>query len=354
MFPINHITCEQTWDVWAKKHPEIVNRKRKLILKQGQSPGDIVIFTKSVGDLKTSYPNYIIDVRSPAPEIWENSPYLTPLKDDDPEVETFNIGYSEINESGWNGLHFADAFRHDLELQLKVPIKKTGFKPEIWISDEEKNWFNQVHCEFGWDGPYWIINAGRKQDNVLKQYHRYQESVDLLNEYFKGKVKIIQIGHETHIHPELKGVLNLVGKTSLREYIRLIYWAHGTIGPISMQMVISAAFEQPSVCIFGGKEGIKWQKYPHIKYLDTIGCLDCCKWDGCWLGGEKGECKDLAKTDKGEVPRCFEMIKPYMVADAVISYYEGGRLKIPSDEEYKKFQENIIKVAKEKIKDVQK
>ena len=27
------------WDEWAKKHPEIVNARRKIILRQGQSPG---------------------------------------------------------------------------------------------------------------------------------------------------------------------------------------------------------------------------------------------------------------------------------------------------------------------------
>jgi len=346
MYPIDYINSKTTWENWAKAHPEIVLRKRKIILRQGQSPGDILVFTRAVGDLKECYPNYQIDVRTPAPEIWENNPRLTPLNENDEGVEIFNIQYNEINQSGWNGLHFSDAFRHDLELKLGIPIRKTGIRPELWISDLEKSWWNQVHCEFGWDGPYWILNAGRKQDNELKQYHRWQEVVDLFNEKFKGRIKLVQIGHKSHIHPELKGVLSLVGKTNLRELIRLGYWAHGSIGPISFQFVMSAAFEQPGVVIAGGKEGVLWQLYPHIRYLYTNGALNCCRWDGCWLGGDKGQCKNLVEFRGEKVPKCFHLIKPKQILDAICMYYEGGRLKIPSDQEYEKLKKSFEKFEK--------
>jgi len=316
------------WDKWAETHPEIVNETRKIILRQGQSPGDILTFTRAVGDLKESYPNYKIDIRSPAPEIWMNNPRLTPLKEDDPEVEIFNITYDLINESGWRGLHFTDAFRYDLEKKLGVPIKKTGIRPELWISDEEKSWYNQVHCEFNDDCQFWVLNAGRKQDNILKQYHRWQEVVNLFNKYFKGKVKIVQIGHKDHIHPKLEGVLDLIGKTNLRQLIRLIYWADGTVGPISVQMVMSQAFEQAAVVVAGAKEGPRWQRNNWIRYITNVGALSCAKFDGCWKGGDKGSCENLVKIDKDLVPKCFEMIKPYQIVDAIISYYEGGRLSI--------------------------
>ena len=304
---------------------------------------DILTLTRAVGDLAESYPNYEIDVRTPCPEIWENNPRLTPLREDDPEVEIFDITYDLINESGWRGLHFTDAFRYDLEKKLGVPIRKTGIRPELWISDQEKSWYNLPHCEWGWDGPFWCLNAGRKQDNELKQYHRWQEVVDLFNKRFQGRVKLVQIGHSAHIHPKLKGVLNAVGKTeNLRQLIRLIYWAHGTIGPISLQMVISQAFEQPAVVVAGGKEGPRWHRNNWIRFITNVGTLPCAVADGCWLGGSvKGKCKNLVKTNKGEVPKCFEMIKPYQIVDAIWSYYEGGRLRLPTEEENRKFQESF-------------
>jgi len=337
MNPINYVDYKTTWEDWRKQYPEIVDKKRKIILRQGQSPGDVLTFTRAVGDLKASYPNYQIDVRSPCSEIWENNPHLTSLKENDPKVEIFTIGYDEINQSGWNGLHFSDAFRHDLEKQLKIPIKKTGIKPELYISDEEKSWYGKPHCEFGWDGPYWVLNAGRKPDNELKQYHRWQEFADLFNKTFKGVVKLVQVGHPDHIHPKLNGVLNLIGKTNLREMIRLIYWAQGTIGPLSLQFVISAAFEQSAVCLAAGKEGVRWHLYPQMRYIYTNGALECCPWDGCWLGGEKGSCKNLIDG----VPKCFRLIEPYMINDAVKWYYDGGKLKLPTEEENEKFQKDF-------------
>jgi len=308
----------------SKRQWQVNKGVRKIILRQAQSPGDILSFTRALGDFKESYPKYQIDVRTPCPEIFENNPRITKLNEADPDVEMYNITYDEINISGWNGLHFTDAFRHDIEKKCGVKIRKTGIRPELWITPEEKSWFNQVHCEFNFDGPFWILNAGRKQDNELKYYPYWQEVVDILNAYWQGKVKIVQVGAKEHIHPPLKGVLNLVGKTDTRQLIRLAYWAAGSLGPLSFQFVISAALEQAAVCVAGGKEGVRWHLYPHIRYLYMNGAIDCCKWDGCWLGGEIGKCKHL---DDG-VSRCFRLIKPYQIADAVKSYYEGGVLKM--------------------------
>ena len=296
--------------------------KRKILLQQKQSPGDVLTMTRAVADFKMSYPDYNIDVESPCPEIWENNPHLTKLSKDDLEVEKFSITYDEINQSGWRGHHFTDAFRHDIEKKAGVKIKKTGIKPELYISDQEKGWINQVEVEFGWKGAFWILNAGYKPDNELKWYHRWQEVVDLLNDFFGGSVRIIQIGHKDHNHPKLKDVYNLVGKTDLRQLIRLGWWAHGSMGPLSFQFVMSGAFEQPHVVVAGGKEGVRWHLYPHGRYIYTNGALNCCSWDGCWLGGSQGKCKDLVY----DRPRCFSLIEPHMIADAVKMYYKGGRL----------------------------
>ena len=297
---------------------------RKVILKHRLSPGDILTMTRAVGDLKKTYPNWKIDVRTPCPEIWENNPNLTPLNEDDEDVEVFDIQYPGINQSGWRGQHFTDAFRENIEDQLGVEIVKTGIKPDIHISDEEKGWINQVEVEFGWHGGFWLINAGWKPDNKLKYYHRWQEVADLFNARFGGAIRLVQVGHQSHNHKRLRGCYNLVGKTDLRQFIRLGWWAHGTIGPISFQFVLSAAFEQPHVVVAAGKEGVRWHIYPNGRYIYTNGTLQCCKWDGCWKGGQHGQCIDLLY----DVPRCFHLIEPYMIVDAIERYYRGAVLEL--------------------------
>jgi len=299
-----------------------VKKNRKVILRQGQSPGDILTFTRCVADLKRAYPDWSIDVRTPCMEIFENNPNITHLDDNDKDVEIFDISYDEINNCGWVQEHWTKAYHHDVEKKLGVKFEQTSILPELWIGDIEKTWINQVECEFGWKGPFWVGNFGMKQDNELKKYHRWQEVVDIFNERFKGKVKMVSVGHKDHIHPKLNGVLDLVGKTDIRQLIRLIYNAHGTVGPLSFQFVISAALKQPSVCVAGGKEDVRWHLYPHIKHIYSNGSLPCCEWGGCWLGGKLGECRNMLNG----VPRCFAIIEPYMIVDAIESYYKGGKL----------------------------
>jgi len=285
------------------------------------------VLTHAVGDLKRAYPDYLIDIRSPCPEIWENNPHLTKLKDNDPEVEKIDVQYELIHESGWRGLHFEEAFRIDLEQKLGVSIKTTGILPEIYLSEDEKHWINHVEVAFGWKGPFWLLNAGCKPDNELKQYHRWVEVAQLFNDYFKGRVKLIQIGHKDHNHESIEGALSLVGQTDLRQLIRLMYWADGVMTPISFPFVLAAAFDKPGVIVAGGKEGIRWQTYETSRYLTTIGQTECSRYSGCWRGGTYGKCIEQVDFKGKKVPKCFNLIEPYMIVDEVIKYYLGGRLK---------------------------
>ena len=300
---------------------------RKIIFAQKQSAGDILTLTKPISDFAFAYPDIPIDVKSPCPAIWENNPYLTPLELDDYTVEYYPIEYGRpgkgINITGWRGQHWNVTYHEDMEEQTGLEFPMMGIKPELFLSEDEKIWVNQVQVEFGWMGPFWLINAGWKPDNELKYYHRWQEVADLFNEHFRGSVRLVQIGHGRATHPKLEGIYDLVGKTDLRQLIRLGYWAHGTIGPLSFQFVMSAAFEQPHVVVAAGKEDVRWHLYPHGRYMYTNGALECCKWGGCWKGGKKENCADLMP---GGFPRCFDMIKPYQIVDNVIMYYEGGVL----------------------------
>ena len=295
--------------------------KRRVIIRQHQSPGDILMMTRALGDLKESYPHWEIDVRTPCAEIFENSPRLTPIADDDPNVETITATYEGIHQCGIMGQHFSDAFRDDIAGKLGVPIQKTGLRPELWLSDEEKAWTDQVSMTFQYRGRFWLIDAGHKPDAPLKQYPYYQEVADLLNE--RCPLKLVQVGHADHIHPPLSGpnVLDLIGQTDLRQLIRLAWHADGIISPISFPMVLAAAYQKPCVVVAAATEPIRWQCYPDHRFLTMVGSMGCAGWDGCW----KSKAEDCAQLIDG-APKCYRMISPERVADAVLSYYEGGRL----------------------------
>jgi hypothetical protein len=309
----------------------------------------------AVRDLHLSYPDqFQTDVRSPCNEIYQFNPYITAIKDG--EGELIEMEYPLIHSSGATGVHFSDGHRVFLQGKLGLPIKKRSMRPEIYLSQAEKNWISKVVIEHGYEGKFWLINAGAKSDYALKFYPYYQEVVNLL----KNKIQFVQVGHKEHSHPPLDGVINFVGKTNIRELFRLSHQAEGAVCAVSLQMVIMQAFMKPCVVINGGREGMRWQAINDHRFLHTIGALPCCIEDGCWQSKPEDcylyqtQCKvawDMYGTTYGwlgdvnrkkevdvkveEMKRagqlmkstlCMEIIKPEDIASAVLMHYEGRRL----------------------------
>ena len=156
-----------------------------------------------------------------------------------------------------------------LNERLGTCIKPTAFRGDIYISDEERRDRSLVHQILGEDRPFWIITSGGKYDFTNKWWDptRYQEVVD----HFKGKILFVQVGKLDHHHPPLEGVLNLLGKTSLRELVRLVYHSQGVLCPVTLLMHLAAAVPtkpanpeaRPAVVIAGGRESVQWEAYNH-------------------------------------------------------------------------------------------
>jgi ADP-heptose:LPS heptosyltransferase len=184
---------------------------------------------------------------------------------------------------------------------------------------------------------YWVLNAGSKKDYPLKQYHRWQEVVDLAS---AAGIKVVQIGDPAHNHPKLKGAIDMIGKTpNHRKLYRVIYKADGVLSCVSYAMHIAAAFMKPAVIVAGGREGTRWELYPHHRFLYQNGNLPCCSYDGCWKSKledcvnpvatvvpAKAELEGGGKGRFVNVPKCLEMTKPQQIVDAMLAYYEGGMI----------------------------
>jgi len=292
---------------------------KKLILSNPLSPGDVLVMSTALRALHTAYPNeYQTDVRSPAQEIFQNSPYITPLNEDDPDVKKIDMLYPEIHKSGESGKHFTDGHRLFLARTLNKSIPQVTMRPDIFLTQDERLWLNPLALEYGYKGRYWVINAGSKGDYTLKQYYHYQEVVTLL----KDKIKFAQIGQKAHNHVPLDNVYDMCGKTNLRQLFRLIYHAEGVISCVSLPMHIAAAFSKPCVVIAGGREGVRWEMYPNHRYLHVTGCCPNAMWDGCWKSKKK-ECPHQID----DIPLCMRLITPEKIVDAVELYYKGGILK---------------------------
>jgi ADP-heptose:LPS heptosyltransferase len=306
---------------------------RKLILRNFQSPGDIVMLTAAVRDLHRAHPGqFETDVRTSCPDLWDGNPYLTPLPDDDPSVETIDCHYPLIHRCNTTPCHFLHGFPAYLNDRLGLQIRVTEFKGDIYVAPGEKPWMGE---------PYWLIVSGGKLDYTIKWWdpRRYQEVVD----HFRGRIQFVQVGESSHHHPPLDGAIDLRGMTSLRQLVRLMHHAEGVVTPVSLLMHLAAAVEtppgaprhRPCIVIAGGREPPHFTAYPHHQYLHTVGALRCCDQGGCWrsrvlpLGdGDANDTPDQLCVDVvGSLPRCMHMISAADVIRRIEMYFEGGALR---------------------------
>jgi ADP-heptose:LPS heptosyltransferase len=318
---------------------------RKLILRNFQSAGDIVMLTAAVRDLHRSHPGeFLTDVRTPFPDLWAFNPYITTLHEDDPDVETVECHYPLIDQCNDTPCHFLHGFPAYLNETLGLRIRVTDFKGDIHLGEPEREWFRYVTHLQPEVEPFWLLVSGGKRDFTIKWWDqgRYQQVVD----HFRGRIQFVQVGEPSHHHPPLDGVIDLRGATSLRQLVRLMFHAQGAISPVSLLMHLAAAVEmppgrlkhRPCVVIAGGREPPHFTAYPHHQFIHTVGALACCDNGGCWksrtlpLGdGDVNDRPDALCVDVvGSLPRCMDMISPDDVIRRINLYLDGGALCTPT------------------------
>jgi hypothetical protein len=314
---------------------------RRLILRNALSPGDITMLTAAVRDLHLTYPGeFLTDIRTPCPALWENNPYLTPLDESAPEVEAIDCEYPLIHQSNQLPYHFIHGFIQHLNDRLGLSIRPTSFRGDIHISTLEKSWFSQVEEIVGEALPFWILVAGGKRDYTAKWWDpaRYQQVVD----HFRGRILFVQVGEHGHEHPALRNTIDLRGRTDLRQLVRLVYHAQGVLCPVTLAMHLAAAVEtkpgtpphRPCVVVAGGREPPHWEAYPMHQFIHRAGALRCCAGGGCWKsrvlplgdGDEKDQPEHCCSDVVGRLPRCLDMITSTDVIRAVEIYFEGGAI----------------------------
>lgn len=321
---------------------------KKLILRNFQSPGDIVMLTAAVRDLHAAYPGeFATDVRTPCPALWENNPYLTPLREQERDVQLIDCHYPLIHQSNHAPYHFLHGFIDYLNQRLGLAIRPTRFCGDVHLSVREKSWISQVEEQVHRTVPFWIVVGGGKRDFTIKwwAHDRYQAVID----HFDGKIQFVQVGERGHEHPPLANTIDLRGKTDLRQLIRLVHHAQGVLCPVTLVMHLAAAVEvrsgmpknRPCVVIAGGREPPHWEAYPHHQFLHRAGALRCCDDGGCWksrvrpLGdrapGDRADqlCVDVV----GNLPHCMDLIRADDAIRAIELYFAGGATAWLTDEE---------------------
>lgn len=324
-----------------------MSEAQSLLLTHWHSPGDIVCMTAAVRDLATTYPGrFRIFVGTASSELWSFNPHIAGVCKGEMPASTRIIRLdikTPLEQANENPLHVLTAFHRELSRELGVPLSLRHPHGDLHLAKEEKG------CRLIRDR-YWYFVAGGKADISTKVWppEHCQRLVELLTQ---NGINVVQGGANLpgHSHPVLKGVRSTVGKTSIRDVLRLIYHADGVICPVTFSMHVAAAFEKPCVVIAGGREPWWWEAYlnskdrhfgqecspvkvPH-KFLHSQGRLHCCMTGGCWktdlnlpLAGAN-DCL-LPTTIRGALrPTCLTQISPEEVLSAVLSFNSNEPMK---------------------------
>ena len=59
-----------------KKTKKQAQKIRKVLLKTSLSPGDLIMLTAAIMDLKTAHSDILVDVRTAVPDIWDNNVFI--------------------------------------------------------------------------------------------------------------------------------------------------------------------------------------------------------------------------------------------------------------------------------------
>ncbi|MGO8932025.1 MAG: glycosyltransferase family 9 protein [Limisphaerales bacterium] len=312
---------------------------REYIFRCWLSLGDVVLLTAAVRDLRLHFPGrYRIDVRTCFPGLWANNPHLTPLAEYDSGVRVVDCVLPLINRSHAAACHSIYSFIDFFNQYLGTSMKPTAFRGDIHVSGRERAGRSQVHDLAGADIPFWLISAGGKYDCTIKWWEtrRYQEVVD----HFRGRIQFVQVGDAAHWHPKLRGVIDLRGRTSVRDLVRLVYHSQGVLCGVTGLMHLAAAVPvrrgrlpaRPCVAVAGGRESPHWEAYPGHQFIHTVGALPCCAGGGCWKartaplgdGDERDGKEHLCVNMRHGLPRCMDMISSAEVVRRIQSYFDGG------------------------------
>ncbi len=317
---------------------------QRLILRSFQSPGDVVMLTAAVRDLHRAAPGrFQTDVRTSAPALWENNPHLTPLSETGQDVQTLDMHYPLIHQSNQRPLHFLHGYCLYLEERLGLRVPVTRFAGDLHLTAREREG-PPPGADHGVPERFWVVMAGGKYDFTAKWWDpaSYQRVVD----HFRGRLTFVQCGEAAHWHPRLDGAVDLVGRTTTREFVRLVYHAEGVLCPVTFAMHLAAAVpakpggpvHRACVVVAGGREPPHWEAYPHHRFLGTVGALPCCAEGGCW----RSRCQLVGDGDEKDrdnvcerpvpvspdlrIPQCMTLITPADVIRAIELYYDGGGL----------------------------
>lgn len=148
------------------------------------------------------------------------------------------------------GMHHTAYYLHMLE---RLEIRGGSGSLSLACSEAENHWARTLLGEGSWVA----LNPGATYGSAKRWYpSRFAQVADRLMEELGARILLVGSAGETDIGEEIVravngGILNMIGKTSVRQLMALLANCHLLITNDSGPMHIAAAFGVPIVALFG-------------------------------------------------------------------------------------------------------
>jgi Glycosyltransferase family 9 (heptosyltransferase) len=259
------------------------------ILFFGLSPGDDLLCTIVLRELRQRGSGALL-MMSNFPELFEgnrDAAYVVPAGpnyDDNAQVRRFHrfadvwgCSFTELKYAPFDLKDNSAVPRQHIVAELCASAGMTGrvaIRPYLILTEREKELASWAA------GKIAIQSSGLAARHAMmnKQWYveRFQAVVDGLCDEFD----FVQVGSETD--PLLDHVIDLRGRTSIRESAALLHNSRLFVGTVGFLMHLARAAECPAVIVYGGREA-PWQSgyVCNTNLYTALPCAPCWRWNTC-------------------------------------------------------------------------
>ena len=267
-----------------------------ILLKYG-IPDIVLQFNGGIGDeLLLTTVAFELKKRSPKLKIWQASHSHELLQHNPAYDRVFSwdqwqLRYSQLLRFRTKKLAYAvEIVPRELEIPvsshiLSILSLKAGvtgaiaLRPYLYLTEDEKliwrksNKAITVYC-------LGERSHASAMKNKMWSVDKFQNVVNALSEKYGTEIEIQQIGGKDD--PQLSGVTDMRGKTTLRESAAILAQSLCCVTTVGLVMHMARAVDCPSVVIYGGREHAWQSGYICNENIESFPeCSPCWKWNEC-------------------------------------------------------------------------
>jgi len=273
-------------------------RARITVVDRLGAPGDALLTSVVIHNLKKKHPKLHINCITPHPELLEL----------DPDIDSLNGSetFFSFDSSYWDLVSRKETKENVAAHSLaKMGVQKYEYKARFFLSNKEKEWGMENVKNLR--RPLFTVNAASKEPVKTWPTQNWLTLIPLLLD----QGDIVQLGDTQE--PCLPGTKCLAGKLTMRESAAILSRADLHIGPDSLLMHVANGLDVPAVILMGGSRPEACLGYEeNVNLTNTPACSPCWIHKGYETCSHEVECMKALTVDAAwRAVESFNLFPPH-------------------------------------------